>query len=124
MLQIYLDKIEENDNGYYVTAAAIQKTVESGDESRAVIFSTISSFSDNSLDGTYPVIAYNKDIILNSFAFTANQGELYSIRKTQADTPFIVTDEKDKIVKVIIYAVPVSIAIIGICVWINRRKLK
>lgn len=117
-------KIEENDNGYYVTAAAVQKTVESGEESRAVIFSTVSSFSDNSLDGQYPIIAYNKDIILNSFAFTANQEELYSIRKTQADTPFVVTDEKDKIVKVVIYAIPISIAAIGICVWIHRRKLK
>lgn len=117
-------KIEENENGYYVTAAALQKTVESGEESRAVIFSTISSFSDNSLDGTYPIIAYNKDVILNSFAFAANQGELYSIRKTQADTPFVVTDEKDNIVKIVIYAVPISIAVVGICVWLNRRKLK
>lgn len=117
-------KLEESNNGYYVTAAAIQKTVESGEESRAVIFSSISSFSDNSLDGTYPIIAYNKDIILNSFAFSANQGELYSIRKTQADTPFVVTDEKDKIVKIVIYTIPISIAIIGVCVWISRRKLK
>ena len=38
-------KLEQSDTGYYVTAAAIQKTVESGEESRAVIFSTISSFS-------------------------------------------------------------------------------
>lgn len=117
-------KIEQSDTGYYVTAAAVQKTTESGEESRAVIFSTISSFSDNSLDGNAPIIAYNKDIILNSFAFAANQGELYSIRKTQAETPFIVTDEKDKIVKIIIYAIPTTIATIGLYVWISRRKLK
>lgn len=100
------------------------KTVESGAESRAVIFSTISSFSDNSLDGNYPVIVYNKDIILNSFAFASNQGELYSIRKTQADTPFVVTDEKDKIVRIVIFAVPTTIALVGVYVWISRRKLK
>lgn len=117
-------KLEQSDTGYYVTAAAIQKTVESGEESRAVIFSTISSFSDNSLDGNVPIVAYNKDIILNSFAFAANQGELYSIRKTQNETPFVVTDEKDKIVKVIIYAIPISIATMGLYVWMSRRKLK
>ncbi len=81
-------------------------------------------FPDNSLDGNVPIVAYNKDIILNSFAFAANQGELYSIRKTQNETPFVVTDEKDKIVKVIIYAIPISIAAMGLYVWMSRRKLK
>ncbi|MBP3464255.1 MAG: GldG family protein [Clostridia bacterium] len=117
-------KLEENEDGYYVTAAAVQKMVESGDESRAVIIASTSSFSDNSLDGEYPIIAYNSDVILNSFAFAGNRGELYSIRKSQSDTPFVATEEKDKVVRIVIYAVPFAIAALGICVWLNRRKLK
>ncbi len=46
-------KTEENEDGEtYNTGVAIKKTVESGDESRAVVFASTSSFSDNTLDRT------------------------------------------------------------------------
>lgn len=115
----------ETDETQYVLGVAIQKTVESGEESRAVIFATTSSFSDNQVSSqAYPMFTYNADIILNSFAFSANKGELYSIRKSAVQRKFVTTKEKDKIVKVVIYAIPISIATIGMCVWLNRRKLK
>lgn len=116
--------IEENDGSYYVLGAAIQKMVESGDESRAVIFAATTSFSDNTLDGTNPMFAYNSNIIMNSFAFTSNRGELYSIRKSSKYTQYTPTERQEDVVKVIIYAVPAVIAVVGVCVWVRRRKLK
>ncbi len=115
---------ESNDGNYYVIGAAVQKTVESGEESRLVVFASTSVFSDNSLDGQTPMIAYNANLILNSFAFSANRGELYSIRKTSAYTKYTTTDKEDTIVRTIIYAIPTAIVIAGICVWVTRRRLK
>lgn len=115
---------ESNDGNYYVIGAAIQKTVESGDESRLVVFASTTAFSDNSIDGQTPMVAYNANIILNSFAFSANRGELYSIRKTSTYVKYTPTDKEDKIVRTIIYAVPMAIIVAGICVWVSRRRLK
>lgn len=117
--------VEENsDSSYYVLGAAIQKMVESGEESRLVVFASTSSFSDNSLDGQNPMFVYNSNIIMNSFAFSSNRGELYSIRKTSTYTQYSPTEKQDMIVKVIIYAVPASIVVIGALVWVHRRRLK
>lgn len=118
------DTYEESDGSYYVLGAAIQKMVESGDESRLVVFASTSSFSDNSLDGQNPMIAYNANIMLNSFAFSANKGELYSIRKTSSYTKYEPTEQQDKVVRVIIYALPISIVLLGTYVCISRRRLK
>lgn len=117
---------KDSNTSYYVTGASIKKTVESGDESRAVVFASTSSFSDNSLDGSTPVFYYtpNYNIIMNSFAFASNRGELYSIRKTSSYVKFEKTEKQDAVVRVIICAVPVAIAVLGVCVWISRRRLK
>lgn len=118
-------QVEPNDNGeYYVLGTAIQKTVESGEESRAVVFASTVSFSDEQVDGQNPIVAYNANIILNSFAFASNQGELYSIRKTTSYTQYEPTERQDKIVRIVIIAVPVSVALFGLGVWFSRRRLK
>lgn len=115
---------EEATDDYFTIGAAIQKTVESGDESRLVVFAATSPFSDNSLDNQAPIVTYNANIIMNSFAFTSNRGELYSIRKSSSYTKYTPTDREDKVVRVIIYAIPVIIIVAGMCVWLTRRKLK
>lgn len=115
---------ENTDGSYYVLGAAIQKTVESGEESRLVVFATTSSFSDNSLDNQNPMFAYNSNIIMNSFAFASNRGELYSIRKTSTYTQYAPNEKQDMVVRVIVYAVPVCVAVVGAAVWVRRRKLK
>lgn len=115
----------ETTDSNFVLGTAIQKMVESGEESRAVIFSTAVSFSDNSIDSSgIPMFMYNGDIALNSFAFSASRGELYSIRKTSKYTYYDPTEQQDRIVKVIIYLVPATIIVIGGFVWIWRRRLK
>lgn len=117
-------QVEENDGSYYVLGAAIQKTVDSGDESRAVIFASTTAFSDSSIDGATPMFGYNANVIMNSFAFTSNRGELYSIRKSSKYTQYTPTERQEEIVKVIIYVVPVVIAVVGTAVWVHRRRLK
>lgn len=115
---------ESNDGNYYVIGAAIQKTVESGEESRLVVFASTTAFSDNIFENQTPMVAYNLNLIMNSFAFSANRGELYSIRKTSSYVTYTPTDKENKVVRTIIYVVPMTIIVAGICVWVSRRRLK
>lgn len=119
---------KNSDESYYTTAASFNKMIESGEESRAVIFASTGSFSDNQLStsSTAAIFYYqpNCNIIMNSFAFAANKGELYSIRKTSSTSIFSATDKEAKTVMMIIYAVPMTIIVAGICVWVSRRRLK
>ena len=66
----------------------------------------------------------NASIMLNSFAYVSNQGELYSIRKTTSDNRFVATKEQSRKVLGIIAFVPVLVACIGVVVCNKRRKLK
>jgi ABC-2 type transport system permease protein len=117
--------IEESTGENYALGVSFIKTVESGDESRAVIYSTTRSFSDYSIDGgNTPMFAYNGNLIVNSFAFASNRGELYSIRKSQSFIPYTATEKEDRAVRLLISAIPSAIGVLGICVWVNRRRLK
>ena len=129
LLDIASNETTANDGVPYVLGVALQKTVESGDESRAVIYASTTSFSDTSLDNGQSILIdsnqyANANIILNSFAFISNRGELYSIRKSSQYTTYTPTEQQDKLVRLLIYMIPVAIAVLGICVWLNRRKLK
>ena len=62
--------------------------------------------------------------MLNSFAYVSNKGELYSIRKTSAYSRYEATEQQDQIVRVIIYAVPAAIILLGVFVTVKRRSLK
>ena len=113
-----------------VIAAAI-KTSDSGQESRLVLFGNAESFSDslyvdeyNSEYIKYIEYSPNASIMLNSFAYVSNQGELYSIRKTTSDKRFVATKEQSRKVLGIIAFVPVLVACIGVVVCNKRRKLK
>ena len=115
--------IENTEKISYTTGAVLQKTVASGDESRAVVLASSMTLSDTALLN-YSMIDYDVNIVMNSFAFAANKGELYSIRKTTTDTPYTATEKQDTMVKTVIYAVPIAIILLGVCVWVKRRRMK
>ncbi len=113
-----------------VIAGAI-KTSESGQESRMVIFGSAESFSDafyvddyNSEYTRFIDYSPNVSIMLNSFAYVSNQGELYSIRKTTSQTKIVATQDQARKVLAIVAFVPVLVACIGVVVCKKRRKLK
>lgn len=124
LLDIAAKKVKESDGSNYVLGAAIQKMTESGEESRLVVFASALSFSDSWIENQTTMFAWNGDVMLNSFAFASNRGELYSIRKTSAITRYKPTENQDLVVRMIICALPISIAVLGVCVWVKRRKLK
>ena len=69
-------------------------------------------------------LAYNKDLVLNSIAYLADREEDISARKSTGTVKYTATEEQDTIIKVIIFAVPIVIIVVGIVVWQIRRRKK
>lgn len=111
----------------YTVAAAAKKTASNGQESRAVIIGSTGSFSDTqffSSGYSYLEIPQNATFIMNSFAYVSSQGELNSIRKTSSVNYFTVTKKQDLIVRLILAIIPAIVIVIGVFVFLKRRKLK
>ena len=74
---------------------------------------------------TYAIDLYNnKDVILNSISYLTERTDTITIRKTNEQESYTVTEQEDAIIKTIIFAVPVIIIGIGIVVWQVRRRKK
>ncbi|MCI8308733.1 MAG: hypothetical protein HFJ45_00625 [Clostridia bacterium] len=65
----------------------------------------------------------NANFALNAFAELAEQEDLITVRKSSNVTNFESTTQEDRIVKTIIFGIPVIIILAGIIIWnIRRRK--
>lgn len=80
------------------------------------------------LSSQYPLsyLGSNKDFAINSISALAKKEGGLTIRKDMAGVSyaFTATKEQDIIVKIVIFAVPSIILIIGIVVWSQRKKRK
>ena len=83
-------------------------------------------FISDSLIGRTPAISYgsNRDVVLNSIAYLVDRPEDITARKSTGTVTYTATEEQDSIIKIVIFAVPVIIIIVGIVVWIIRRRRK
>ena len=67
----------------------------------------------------------NKDVVLNSIAYLTNQKTDITIRKDYLQqSSFTPTDGQKKLIMRIVFAVPISVIIVGIIVWQTRRRKK
>ena len=74
---------------------------------------------------TYPIMFYNnKDYILNTIAELTNREDTISIRKDTGIITYTATEAQDRIIKVVISVFPALIIIVGIAIWIIRRRKK
>ena len=133
---IQSDNVKENEEkGTFVVGAQLEKTIKEANEengesaiiSKLVIFGEIYFVSDYPLNQTsqYAAIqlaSYNKDLILNSIAYLVDREEDITARKDTGAVTYTATEAQDTIIRVIIFAVPIIIIIVGIVVWQVRRK--
>ena len=64
----------------------------------------------------------NEDLAMNSIAYLTKRDNMITIRKDVEVTTYTVTKEQNNIILTIIFALPVLIIVIGIVVWIVRRR--
>ena len=124
------------ETGSFVVGAQLEKILteandETGEEAKTstlIIYGENYFASDYQLaqNSQYPAIqlAYNKDLVLNSIAYLSDREEDITARKSTGTVTYTATEQQDTVVRVIIFAVPVVIILIGLIVWQKRRRKK
>ena len=135
---IQSDGVKENEEkGTFVVGAQLEKTVKEANEENGegAITSKLVIFGENYFVSDYPLnqtsqyaaiqlASYNKDLILNSIAYLVDREEDITARKDTGTITYTATEAQDTIIKIIIFAVPIIIIIVGIVVWQIRRRKK
>ena len=62
--------------------------------------------------------------MLNSLAYLADREEDITARKSTGTVTYTATEQQDTIVRIIIFAVPIIIILVGLIVWQRRRRKK
>ena len=72
------------------------------------------------------MVAYrkNKDLVLNSIAYLSDREEDITVRKSTGSITYTATEQENRIILAIITIVPLLIIIVGIVVWIRRKRKK
>ena len=111
-----------SEDGTEVTPAVSSKLVISG------IGRFMSDYVISQVSQQYPIsyIASNKDFGINTISTLAEKENGLTLRKNMAGTSYVftATEKQNMIVLIIIFAVPVVILLIGIIVWLHRKKRK
>ncbi len=121
---------EDSEEGSSIVGALVTKTISDDVKSELIIYSNEICASDMPLQigGQYYTYAIelhnNKDMILNSISHLTERTDTITIRKTNEQETYTVTEQEDAIIKTIIFAIPVIIIGLGIVVWQVRRRKK
>lgn len=122
-------KISSDEQGTFTLAAKLTKQINENTE--AVMY----VIADNLFATDYPITTgsnqtpavyfyNNKDLVLNIIAELTNREDTITIRKDTGTISYTATEQQDKIIKIIIFAIPAIIVVIGIIVWQIRRRKK
>ena len=129
-------KKEDEESKNFLVGAQLVKTIKEANEengeseitSKLIIYGENYFCSDYPINQSsqYPAIYYaqNKDVILNSIAYLVDRPEDIVARKSTGTVRYTATATQDKIIRVIIFAIPILIIIIGIIVWNIRIRKK
>lgn len=134
---IQSDNAQEGETkGPFIVGAELDKVIQEENEetgekeitSKMVIYGENFFISDFQLsqNSQYAAVqlAYNKDLVLNSIAYLTDREEDITARKNTGTVTYTATQEQDTIIRIIIFAVPCIIIILGIIVWQVRRRKK
>lgn len=107
-----------------IVGALASKEISEDKKSELIIFSdeTFVTPTDVSTIGFIGKLYSNEDVVLNSVSHLTEREDTITIRNDYETEKFTVTDQEDAIIKTIIFTVPIIIIIIGIGVWIYRRR--
>ena len=123
-------KLDSDEEGPFVTAEILTKKIDDDTQSTLVAYSN-ALFATNytvQISGSYSepiLIRQNKDIILNTIAYLSNREDTIRIRKDTGIVTFnAITEQENRVVLWIIFAIPVVIILAGIIVTIVRKRKK
>ena len=123
-------KLDSDEDGPFVLAEILTKKIDDDTESTLVaysnaLFATNYTVQISGSIGTPISIRQNKDIILNTIAYLSDREDTIRIRKDTGLVSFdAITEQENRIVLWIIFAIPVIIIVAGIVVAIVRKRKK
>ena len=123
-------KLDSDEDGPFVLAEILTKKIDDDTESTLVaysnaLFATNYTVQISGSIGTPISIRQNKDIILNTIAYLSNREDTIRIRKDTGLVTFdAITEQENRAVLWIIFAIPVAIIVAGIVVAIVRKRKK
>ena len=123
-------KVDTDETGPFVTAEILTKKIDDDTQSTLVaysnaLFATNYTVQISGSVGTPISIRQNKDIILNTIAYLSNREDSIRIRKDTGIVTFnAITEQENRVVLWIIFAIPVVIILAGIIVTIVRKRKK
>lgn len=118
---------KDSEEGSFILGASVEKKISDEKTSKLIIFSNEAFASTqivmlgNSMD-YFANVRNNKDVVLNSVSHLIERDETITIRKAVETETYIVTEQEDVIIKTIIFSLPVLVIIVGIAVWIYRKR--
>ena len=116
----------------YVVGALATKNIESEENS---VTSNLVIYSNALFATDYPITINNQaansiyfynneDLILNSISYLTERTETITIRKTYSTVTYAPTESEDRIVKLVIFILPLIIIAAGVTIWILRKRRK
>ena len=128
--QSYSKTDQDGDEGEFIVGAYITKKISDEVSSELVIFSSEVSASNLQIPISSEYYLYaidlhnNKDVILNSISHLTERTDTITIRKDDESEIYTVSEQEDRVIRAIIFAVPVAIIVVGIIVAIIRKRRK
>ncbi len=122
-------KTEADEAGAFTVGAEFVKKIDDNTESKLIAFSNCSFVTDMAITSGNSQLKLinlynNKDLVLNSIAYLTDRGDTIRIRKDTGYITYTATQMQDNIVRLIIFAIPIMIIIVGIVIWQIRRRKK
>lgn len=121
------EKLDTDEEGPFVLAETLTKKIDEEKSSTLVAFSNAMFMTNYTIQlgqsYTTPIsLRNNRDIMLNTVAFLSDREDSIRIRKDTGVVTYTATEAQDKIVRIIIFTVPVVIIVIGIIITIIRKR--
>lgn len=121
-------KATSDEEGKATVGALLTKKVDDDTTSKLIVYSN-NVFITNmqiSINNQYYLYAYefynNEDLALNSISYLTDREDTILIRKDTETSTYTVTENQQRIILAIIFAVPALIIIAGIIIWQVRRR--
>ncbi len=126
---------EGDEVGGFTIGGIYKKKIESSENNEEEKISKLIIFGDNNFvsdiqisNNVYPLILLpydNKDLALNAIAYLTDNDKGITIRKNYNNVSnFTATDAQKSLIMKVVFIIPIAIIILGIIVWIVRKRKK
>lgn len=117
----------EEEKGAFLIGAELEKTIDEEKTSKLIVYGENYFVSDYQVIQNSQLAAAqlrsNKNLVMDAISYLVEREEDIEARKdTGIVTTYTATEQQDIIVKVVIFAVPIVIILVGLIVWQRRRR--